>query len=626
MVGRARPAPHASPSRRSSAATTELDALSTAARAARAEGGRGLVLLEAESGGGKTRLLDELARRAAETGAWVLRGQGVRPGPRRARSRCSSGVVPSVGGRGAARARGWPALRERLGEARGTRLRRPARAGARCSGWATAARRSAPRTFGEVRSRRTRSRACSTRSALGRRPALVLLDDCQWADELTLEAPAHWWRTRGATRDRRHVLVVAAFRSEEVGGRPPAAHARAVGCALELAAARPEQVRPLLESMAGPLPAEAVEVVTALVRRQPVHGVGGAARPGRVRRAGRDEPSRLAGRRRELLADVQSSRRAAAFLVRRLEPAPAGGPGAAVGRRRARQGVRPRAARRRWPSRQPGEAVAALEEARRRHMLWATRRRRRAARSSTTSSVRRCSTGCAPERAPGAAPPRAGAELEASRRPSRGLRARLPLRRRRGRPARPAVRARAADDRARAQYALESRRAAVPDRRARGRRPPTSEHRGCGSPRGSGDVLMLRGHYDEAAGHLTAARSARADEHASRGRSRRQAGRARVQARRHAHGPCRAHRARAAAARPARAARPAGSPSWLALAWEVLVQALHTLAARRLPGRRRRRSRGRAELLAITLYSRLAYVYWFERGQVPCALGAPARA
>ena len=37
----------------------------------------GLVVLEAESGGGKTRLLAELAQRSAQQGAWVLRGQGL---------------------------------------------------------------------------------------------------------------------------------------------------------------------------------------------------------------------------------------------------------------------------------------------------------------------------------------------------------------------------------------------------------------------------------------------------------------------------------------------------------------------------------------------------------------------
>src|SRR5262249_61129104 len=44
----------------------------------RAQAGQGgLVLLEAESGGGKTRLLAEFALRGAQRGAWILRGQGL---------------------------------------------------------------------------------------------------------------------------------------------------------------------------------------------------------------------------------------------------------------------------------------------------------------------------------------------------------------------------------------------------------------------------------------------------------------------------------------------------------------------------------------------------------------------
>src|SRR5207248_406548 len=37
----------------------------------------GLVLLEAESGGGKTRLLHEFAYQSAQKGAWILFGQGI---------------------------------------------------------------------------------------------------------------------------------------------------------------------------------------------------------------------------------------------------------------------------------------------------------------------------------------------------------------------------------------------------------------------------------------------------------------------------------------------------------------------------------------------------------------------
>jgi two-component system sensor kinase len=41
------------------------------------DGKGGLVLLEAESGGGKSRLLAEFGQRATQKGAWILRGQGL---------------------------------------------------------------------------------------------------------------------------------------------------------------------------------------------------------------------------------------------------------------------------------------------------------------------------------------------------------------------------------------------------------------------------------------------------------------------------------------------------------------------------------------------------------------------
>ena len=59
------------------------------------------------------------------------------------------------------------------------------------------------------------------------RPAVVLLDDCQWADGPTLELLGRLagGRRPGTRRAAPGVLVVAAFRSEEVPRRPPAAGA-----------------------------------------------------------------------------------------------------------------------------------------------------------------------------------------------------------------------------------------------------------------------------------------------------------------------------------------------------------------------------------------------------------------
>ena len=53
------------------------------------------------------------------------------------------------------------------------------------------------------------------------------------------------------------------------------------------------------------------------------------------------------------------------------------------------------------------------------------------------------------------------------------------------------------------------------------------------------------------------------------------------------------------------------------LSAEMIVQVLHTLFPRLFLARRDRAG-AEDELLAVRLYSRLAYAYWFERGMVPC--------
>jgi signal transduction histidine kinase len=55
----------------------------------------------------------------------------------------------------------------------------------------------------------------------------------------------------------------------------------------------------------------------------------------------------------------------------------------------------------------------------------------------------------------------------------------------------------------------------------------------------------------------------------------------------------------------------------LRLTVELVVQVLHTLFPRLFLARRERAG-AQDELLAVRLYSRLAYAYWFHRGRVPC--------
>ncbi len=278
-----------------------------------AAGRGGLVLLEADSGGGKTRLMVELAQRAARSGCWVLRGQessevSYRP------LHAFDGVVESVIAEvaadperahvllqsqdvdGAALVATLPQLAQVLGNA--------------------AEPQQGPEAFAEARSLRA---LAAFLNGLGTpdRPAVVLLDDCQWSDEFTLRFLQSWHaQDRSGNSVPRHVMVVVAYRSEEVTPQhalrklQPTLH-------IQLAPLTPQDVCRLAESMAGPLPSDVLRVVTGLSEGSPFMASAvlrglveyGALVP--VEGAWHVDPERL--------ASCQSSQRAASLLARRLE-------------------------------------------------------------------------------------------------------------------------------------------------------------------------------------------------------------------------------------------------------------------------------------------------------------------
>ncbi len=183
----------------------DLDTLGRALAKAR-HGHGGLVLLEAPSGGGKTWLLNELARRGMAGGAWVLRGRGLDQAAQRPFQ-----VLAGVVGELAAMARSDPALanelRRRLNDHREIAAAvLPELASVL---HARAAGSLGPEAFAEARSLPALTSLLDTLGSPAH-PAVVLLDDTQWADELTLKLLHHWHRPNG---DRRYTLVVAAFRS-----------------------------------------------------------------------------------------------------------------------------------------------------------------------------------------------------------------------------------------------------------------------------------------------------------------------------------------------------------------------------------------------------------------------------
>src|SRR5207248_5097895 len=98
------------------------------------------------------------------------------------------------------------------------------------------------------------------------RAAVVLLDDCQWADEPTVKLLAAWQRRRDPAG--RHTLVVAAFRAEDVSPNHPLRELQPVAH-LQLGPLAGDEVALLAESMAGTLPGAALELVAQLADGNP---------------------------------------------------------------------------------------------------------------------------------------------------------------------------------------------------------------------------------------------------------------------------------------------------------------------------------------------------------------------
>ncbi len=336
-----------------------------------AAGQAGLVLLESESGGGKSRLLAEFAQRGARQGAWVLQGQGLDQTAQRP-FQVLTGVAEAVVTTAGLELGVQENVQSRLGDHQQ----------AACAALPELAKlfgsnaksQLGPEEHGETRSIQALTALLDALGSTGR-PVLVLLDDCQWADQSTLKVLTNWRRRQESAASP--VLLVTAFRSEEVREDHPL---RALEAAehLVLPSFHASNVRKLVESMAGPLPDEAIRVIERLAEGSPF--MAAAALRGLVESnallplANADsgaDAKRTVGWRVEPLAmaDVQSSREAGALLSRRIEMLPEAtirflSVGAVLGAefdlftasKLARQ--------------TPAQAISALHEARRRHLVW----------------------------------------------------------------------------------------------------------------------------------------------------------------------------------------------------------------------------------------------------------------
>ncbi len=561
-----------------------------------AAGEGGLVLLEAESGGGKSRLLEELALRVGNA-AWVLRGQGVDQGAQRP-FQVLEGLVQAVN----AAAVDDPDVAVALAQGVGDRA--DAVVAALPDLAATfdidAVVNLGPEAYGETRSIAAINVLLQALGQTGR-PAVVLLDDCQWADASTLKLLAEW-----PTESPCRTIVIAAFRTEEVPVSHPLRRGHPIAH-VKLQAFGVADVESLAESMAGSLPAAAIDTVAALSEGSPF--MAAAVLRGLVETGALVHEARGWRVDEVRLADAQTSRRAALFLLRRLELlAPTTLELLTVGAILGKEFDANLAAE---LCRQDSVTVAsALSEAAQRRIVWPEETtgharflhdKLREALLSRISTDERASLHLrAAQRIESLDADRTfelAYHFDAARRDDLALPYAL----------------RAAET-ARAQHSLDVALRNYRIAEAALRTSGGSDADRAGVAESLGDVLTLQGAYDEAAAKLSAAL-----EHASTD-GRRAALMGKLGEVAFKKGDQRSARAHIEAAVNELGGRlPKNSVALLcALVFEVVVQAGHSIAPRLFLNRRSLEGSERTFLL-IRLYSRLAYVYWFSAGKVACA-------
>ena len=559
-------------------------------------GGSGLVLLEADSGGGKSRLLTELSLQAGGSDVTFLKGQGVAQAAQRPFT-LLHGVAQDLAHLIDTEAAARLSLLERIGDSAGAVVR--ALPSLSLVLGISAESDTGPEQFGEQRSLAALHHLLNS-VATAERPVLLVLDDCQWSDGLTVRLLSEVFAADAAPPA--HLGVIAAFRSEEVAEDHPL-RSIAQAQVVQLGPLPPAAMAQLAESMAGPLPDRAVDTVVRLADGSPF--MGAAVLRGLV------ESGALVGGSRGWtvdeaeLRDVQTTRRAATFLVRRLELlSPEAlqvlSAGAVLGKEfdvdTAVALVN------------AGDSAAGIvEEARSRRLLWVDERTgrcsffhdkiREALLERLAEKTRRALHSAA-----------ADALLTATDQQVFDLAYHLDAA---GRSEAALPHALRAAELARGQHALES---AVAHYRMASR--GVAEHdlaTRTSIAEGLGDVLTLQGVYGEAQEQLAAARGLVQDRvHAAA-----LDGKLGDLAFKQGDVPTARLHLEGAMARLGRPIPTRTAVLLLRLVWELLVQAGHTLLPRRTG---RRDAEGREEdFLAMRLHSRLAYLYWFHSGKVPCA-------
>jgi diguanylate cyclase (GGDEF)-like protein/PAS domain S-box-containing protein len=562
-------------------------------------GGSGLVLLEADSGGGKSRLLAEIAAQTGNSKVMVLHGQGVAKSAQlpftlfQGVARDLATIVESVG-------ISRESFVERIGDTAAAVVR--ALPSLRSLLDVPQVEDNAPEKFGEQRNLAALRHLLAS-LASPEHPVLLVLDDCQWADQLTVRLIAETFAL--GTEPLPYLGVVAAFRSEEVAEDHALRHIPA-GSPLHLGPLSDAAMRQLAESMAGPLPHRALDTVIRLADGSPFMGAAvlrGLVECGAL--IGSDDGWRV---EEAAMAEVQTARRSAAFLVRRLDMLSEGAvrvlsAGGVLGKEfdivKAVQ-----------LAGESESAAAILDESVRCRLLWVDRRSgrcifshdkiREALLARLDSDTRRSLHSKAADTllnqdVDDVAVFELAYHLDAAGRHDAAL-----------------PHALRAAELARGQYGLDS--AVTHYRMAERGVAPDDMATRIVIAEGLGDVLTLQGVYGEAEAQLATAQSLAEERVHKAALDGKLGGLAFKQgdvatARHHLEGGM------------ARLGRPVPrNAAFLVccLVWEVLVQATHTLFPRLTTGRRSPEGNDE-DFLAMRIHSLLAYLYWFYSGKVTCA-------
>ncbi|MHB2022695.1 MAG: diguanylate cyclase domain-containing protein, partial [Mycobacteriales bacterium] len=560
-----------------------------------ATGGGGLTLLEADSGGGKSRLLSELIQQARSTGMAILRGHAIAEGGQRPFT-LLHGVAEDLVRLFADDESGRRELVAELATSA------PALVGAlpvlaELFGSPSGNAETTPEQFGERRSLAALGHLLVS-VANAARPVLLVLDDCQWSDAFTVQLLSSLFASAGPP----HLGVIAAFRSEDVPEGHPLRQIPGASC-VRLGPLSERAVGQLAESMAGQLPAEAHQAVIRLAEGNPFMAT--SVLRGLVESGALVASSSGWTVVDSALAGTHTAGRSAALLVKRLELLSQDAidllaAGAVIGKEfDVDLAVR--------LAGEPATAASIIEGARRRRLLWVDERTgrcsffhdkiREALLGRLTAEVRReLHAAVAAEFAsqPDPAPFELSYHYDAAGQHELALPHALA--------AAELAREKRALDTAVLHYRIAERGLAFAPLPTRIR-----------VAEGLGDVLTLQGHYREAGRQFEQAKAMVSDPLHGAALDAKLGDLAFKQgdmptAQRHLEGAL------------AELGRPVPHRSVILLArlvWELVIQAVHTLAPKAV--RRRSPDGAEVDFLAMRFQSRLAYVYWFQSGKLPCA-------